>query len=81
MTARDRYQLVIALGTAVEGSARHAKLEHAAKGAGQTLSAWSRDVLLRAAGEPLETPPTRGEHQALAARVARLEDLLGLEGH
>lgn len=62
--ARNRSQLVIALGDGPPGQVRKRKLELAAKRAQMSLSEWSREVLLAAAGAPADT---------LTERVARLE--------
>jgi hypothetical protein len=60
---RERSQLVIALGEDEAGQRMRDLFDQAAEKSGQKVSAWARDILLAAVGQP-----------SVLERLARLEE-------
>jgi hypothetical protein len=82
MAERDRSQLVISLGTGLQGELYRKAFDEEAERLGTTVSSWARRVLLREVGVETESSPTRSEHEDLRRRVAELElRTVGITSH
>lgn len=75
---RQRHHLSIALGDGPRGAEVRRAIELAAEREGVKVSAWCRRVLTDEAKSTESGFATRGEFEALAARVGELEDVLNL---